>query len=334
VIAEGGTVNRAARTELSLEDLARLLQPFDLKPKRVRPLEVGTVNSNFRVDTDGGRLFVRVNEGKSEADVRYEAALLWHLGARRFPTPQPLRQADGRAYQFLGAAHGSKCVTSFPWTAGATVPEEQITVEHAGRIGWLLGQLHLAAEGFRERRDGIYTFDRIVRRIDAIRGEERVAGTLPILDEEVAWLRDRRAPALREGTIHGDLFPDNVLWLGHDAAALLDFEQACRGRLIYDLAVTLLAWCWTGDDLDPSRARALSSAYRRARPLDDDERDGFYAEARFAALRFTVTRITDVFLPGLERAGKDFRDYLARLLRLRELGEDAARSLLDPVGPA
>lgn len=331
MIAEGGTVNgAAARTELSLEDLARLLQPFDLKPRRVRALAAGTVNSNFRVDTDGGRLFVRVNEGKREADVRYEAALLWHLGARRFPTPQPLRRSDGRAY----AMHGSKCVTSFPWAAGESIADDRITVEHAGRIGWLLGQLHRATEGFRERRDGIYTFERIVARIDAVRGDPRIAGALPILDEEVAWLRDHRGHSLREGTIHGDLFPDNVLWSGTEVSALLDFEQASRGRLAYDLAVTLLAWCWTGDDLDPSRARALSSAYRRARPLDEDERDGFYAEARFAALRFTVTRITDVFLPGLERAGKDFRDYLARLLRLRELGEDAARSLLDPVGPA
>jgi homoserine kinase type II len=350
VIAEGGSAPSAGRTGLSLEELQRLLAPFDLKPKRVRPLAVGTVNSNFRVDTDGGRLFVRVNEGKSEADVRYEAALLWHLGTRRFPTPQPLRQADGRAWQLLGAHRGGKYVTAFPWVNGQTVPEERITIEHAGRIGWTLGQLHRATDGFAPKREGIYTFERIVRRIDGLRGEAgppgrppaaaeeerlpRVAGALPVLGEEVAWLREHRAPSLPEGTIHGDLFADNVLWLGGEVQAVLDFEQASRGRFIYDLAVTLLAWCWTGDEIDPSRARALSSAYRRARPLDDEERGGFFAEARLAALRFTVTRITDVFLPGLDRPGKDFRDYLARLLRLRELGEDTVESLLDPVGPA
>ena len=85
----------AIKTELDLGALGHLLAPLDLRPRRLRGLEEGTVNSNFRVETDGGSVFVRINEGKSEADVRYEAALLWHLGLRRFPTPQPLRRVDG-----------------------------------------------------------------------------------------------------------------------------------------------------------------------------------------------------------------------------------------------
>jgi homoserine kinase type II len=318
-------------TELRLDDLARLLAPFDLRPRRARSLEQGTVNSNFRVETDGGPLFVRVNEGKSEADVRFEAALLWHLGARRIPTPQPLRSSTGRPY----VLHDAKCVTAFPWTPGTLVDGARITPEHAGQVGLALARLHKDAADFRERRDGIYTFAEIVKRIERLRGQSQAvsidagrrarmdvaAGALPLFDDEVAWLRDHRAPALPSVTIHGDLFPDNVLWRGRLIAALLDFEQASFGRLAYDFAVALLAWCWSGEgELDRERARAFATGYQRLRALEPVERDGLWAEARLAALRFTVTRITDVFLPGVGRPGKDFHDYLARLHWLRETG--------------
>src|SRR5437588_853165 len=93
--------------------------------------------------------------------------------------------------------------------------------------------------------------------------------------------RRRIAAAARRG--------DGVAWG-------VDFEQASTGRFAYDLAVALLAWCWNGADLDEPRARALAESYRAARALDGAERAALYAEARFAALRFTVTRITDVFL--------------------------------------
>ena len=310
------------RELLGLDEMARVLAPFDLKPRRVRALDAGTVNAVYRVDTDGGAVFVRVNQGKSEADVRYEAALLWHLGARRFPTPQPLRRGDGMPY----VVHCSKYLTVFPWVAGEAVDEARITVEHAARIGVLLGRLHRAAADFAPRRDGIYTFERIAARWDGIRADPRVAPIAPLVDEEVAWLRASRLPST-SGTIHGDLFADNVLWQGPSPIAL-DFEQASTGRYAYDLAVTLLAWCWDGADLDEARTRALAGGYASQRPLDDGDRAALYAESRFAALRFTVTRLTDVHLPNADRPGKDYRDYLARLQRLREMPRDRFETLL------
>jgi len=302
------------RTALDLPDLTKILAPFDLRPRRVRALEAGTINSNYRVETDGGTVFVRVNEGKSEADVRWEAALLWHLGVRRFPTPQPLRKSDGAPY-FL---HEGKPVSVFPWVAGRHVDGGGIGVEHVARVGAVLAELHRTAASFGERREGIYTFGHIARRVDRMRADPRVAEVLPALDEEIAFVEAERAAELPSGIIHGDLFPDNVLWKGDEIAAVLDFEQASVGRYAYDLAVAMLAWCWSGADVDDARAEALVTAYARVRPLDEAEQAAFLVEARLAALRFTVTRLTDVHLAGVEdRPGKDYRDYLARLERLR-----------------
>lgn len=306
----------AIKTELDLGALGPLLAPLDLRPRRLRGLEEGTVNSNFRVETDGGPVFVRINEGKSETDVCYEAALLWHLGLRRFPTPQPLRRVDGVPFLL----YQGKPVTVFPWIGGRHVADGDIGRSHAIQVGQVLGELHRAAASFGRRRDGIYTFAHIMKRVDGMRGEPRVAEVLPSLEEEIAYLAQTRTKALPTGTIHGDLFPDNVLWRHGKVAAVLDFEQASLGSLVYDLAVTLLAWCWNGADIDDARAQGMVLGYERVRPLERVEREALFDEARAAALRFTVTRLTDVFLPalpGAERLGKDYRDYLGRLERLR-----------------
>ena len=63
-------------------------------------LEAGTINSNYRVEVeadDGSRhtLFLRVNEGKTEADVAYEVELVTALAAAGVPTPPPVRTVAG-----------------------------------------------------------------------------------------------------------------------------------------------------------------------------------------------------------------------------------------------
>ena len=133
-------------------------------------------------------------------------------------------------------------------------------------------------------------------------------------------------------------------------SAVLDFEQASIGRYVYDLAVTLLAWCFREEQRSPGLASeegallealgwSLLAGYQRVRPLSDEEREALSVECRLAALRFTVTRITDVYLPSLPpesqapRPGKDFRDYLARLLHLRAAGAGVMARIVDEKPP-
>ena len=64
-------------------------------------------------------------------------------------------------------------------------------------------------------------------------------------------------------------------------------------------------------------ADSVLLAYEAVRPLDHSERSRLIDEARLAAARFAITRITDVFLPeGVDpdlRKRKDFREYIRRL---------------------
>jgi homoserine kinase type II len=278
-------------------------------------IAAGTINSNFWLEAGGARWFLRINEGKAEADVRYEAELVAALAAAGVPTPVPHRAGD-RPF----ALHDGKHASLFPWVAGVHRCQAGVAPADASAVGAALATLHLAGAPLAAEfpRDGIYTAAHIVDRFESFRdsSDAAVAAAVPILDAELAWLTERAATrdAAARGIIHADLFRDNVLF--DDAgsvAALIDFEQACVGSLAYDLAVLLNAWCF-GDDFDPALSRAMVDGYRAVRPLPPADREALYIECRGAAARFAVTRITDVHLQTTSST-KDFRRYLARLAR-------------------
>ncbi len=312
-------------TELDRAAIEEIAAAFALGEVRgFHPIDAGTINSNYRVDAAAGRHFLRVNEGKGEAAVAYEAELVGALAGAGVTTPVPLSGPDGLGY----LRHRGHLVSVFPWVDGGHRSAGRVSVADAARVGAALADLHRAGLGLParlHRAESIYTTADIERRFAGIRelDDPELAEVIELVGAEIEWLEQQATlrAAARRGIIHGDLFCDNVLFDGDRLVALLDFEQASEGSLAYDLAVTLLAWCY-GDDFEPATMAAMVAGYRRRRSIDPAEERALYVESRAAAMRFTVTRITDVYLPGRAIAGKDFRRYLARLVRLRRVGED------------
>ncbi len=300
---------------LGAEDVRAILESFATGGYRAhRAIPVGTINTNLRVETESGPLFLRINEGKSLDDVGREAAIVAHLATRGVPTPPPLAAPSGQPFVLWR----DQIVSLFPWVPGRTLARDEVTPAHAASVGAALARLHQAGFDFPDRRPGRYEPDEIARRLTAIAALHRLEllGAVGTLTDELKRLEQLRAPGLPRALIHGDLFIDNVMF-GDDGAltALLDFEQASWGRLAYDLAVTTLAFGFGQDDFRPDVTRALIGAYVAARPPTDEERAGFGAELRFAACRFAITRITDVHLKqGTGAApGKRYQRYLDRL---------------------
>lgn len=309
-------VGVALFTRLGAAELAGLVETFELGALRgVHSIPAGTINSNFAVETERGSWFVRVNEGKSEADVAWEAQLVVALAAGGVVTPAPLAARDGRPYAPLRDT--AKWVSVFPWRAGHHVGPGEVTPEIAGELGAALASLHQVGLDLPVawRRRSIYDHAHLVARHEQIatRSDPALADAIAVLRDELAAAEV--AAAVREratrGIIHGDLFRDNVLWDAGRLVAILDFEQASGGSVAYDLAVCINDWCWDGD-VRIDLATALLAGYQRVRALPAADREALVIEVRAAAARFTITRITDVYLAKVDNPDKDFRAFLAR----------------------
>lgn len=306
-------------TALDASELSELTDTFGLGTLRAhRTIAAGTINSNFELTTDSGRFFLRVNEGKAEADVAWESRLVTALAAAGVITPAPLPARDGRPYAPLRGPT-TKWVSAFPWRAGVHLAADDVTPAHARTFGAALADLHRAGLALPAawRRGSIYDHDHLVTRYErfARQGDPMLAHATGVLGEELAIARDA-APIRRaatHGIIHGDLFRDNVLWDGDHITAILDFEQASGGSLAYDLAVCINDWCWTAGAPRIDLAAALVAGYQTVRSLTDADREALPIELRAAATRFTITRITDVYLARVPNPDKDFRAFLARV---------------------
>jgi homoserine kinase type II len=318
----------AVLTAITDDDARALLATYGLGPQQaLLGLAAGSVNSNFAIDLDGRRLFLRVYEERDRPGAVAETAMVSRLASAGVPTPAPLRRLDGA----LVSDMRGKPAALFPWRPGDMRCQASVTQADASQLGEALARVHVA--GASEARDASrFRYEDLLARLDRVAGsgDARFAAMVPSLRDALASAHAARDPELPRGLIHGDLFRDNVLWEGARLAALLDFESASDGTLAYDLMVTVLAWC-VGADLDASLARALREGYERVRPLEAREWDGLAAEGAFAALRFAVTRITDFAMraaPGGPPPAKDWRRFMMRFDKLRLLGTAGLREVL------
>jgi homoserine kinase type II len=320
----------ALLTPISLDDARRLGALYGLDVTAARPILAGSVNTNVELArAGGGRAFLRVYEEQTMATAAGDARLIAHLAARGVVTPRPLALAADPGV-FI-AEHAGKPVAVFPWIEGESLCQARVTPEAAAQVGEALGRVHVAGASFAGAPASRFGPAQLEARLHTLR-----AAALPLdlaaVVERLTSRLDRfatRAPTGDgTGVVHGDLFRDNVLWDGGRLAALLDFESASHESYPFDLMVTLLAWCF-GDHLDPALARALAQGYARARPLPETEAARLHDEGSFAALRFSITRITDFELrPRGSGVFKDYRRFLARAEALDALGPRGLREVL------
>lgn len=318
----------ATYTPLTLTTARAAGTAFGLDVALVEPVPAGSVNSNYRLELrDRTAIFARIYEEQDRTGAEAEARLLDHLARNAVATPRPLARRDGAGFTALVPGPegvGDRPLALFPWRGGEILCQARITPEVARTVGGKVAEIHRAGATFTEPRPGRFRIADMRSRLERIARAEDA--TLRAMAPEIGARLDRaeraRNPALPHGIIHGDLFRDNVLWEGGTPVALLDFESACDGPWVYDLMVTVLAWCY-GDDLKEDLARAMLAGYSAVRPLSDAERAALSVEGRIGALRFTVTRITDFAMrQGLgERVMKDYRRFWARHERIEALGD-------------
>ncbi|ACL66806.1 Homoserine kinase [Anaeromyxobacter dehalogenans 2CP-1] len=319
----------ALYTVLSSEQIAAAVRSFGLPaPDRVQPEPKGSVNTNYHLWAGGERWFLRLNEGKTDADVRFEAEVQRYLHEARFPVARLRLAADGRPWVPVDG----KQAMLFAYAAGEEISRDAAGPERCRRVGEQLGRLHELASGFVPERRNPYAPERVRGWISELRpdggGDADVRAALPMLEEELA--RAERLPGAPRGLVHGDLFIDNVLWIGDRVGAVLDWEMSCVDPFAYDLGVAVNAWCYV-DRYDPARAAALLAGYRAKRRLEPETADALYPWARYAALRFTASRIHAFHRAALgadRLAWKDWRRYRDRLAALRDMGEGGFRALL------
>lgn len=303
----------ALLTPLSLESARELLTDYGLRLSEIEPLQAGSVNSNFRLLTrEGERYFARIYEEQDRQGAQRELEMVLELARAGVPVAKAVPKLDG---SLVHEIHG-KPFALYAWLEGEILCQGRVDRAAARAVGSALAEVHLAGERLPPLGAGRFGPSELGQRLDLVdaRGDAELRRAARFVRDKYAEYLPQRRGDLPQGLIHSDLFRDNVLWHGPRILALIDFESASRGPYLYDLMVTLLAWCYS-DHLDTGLATAMLNGYASVRPLGEAELESAGVEAAFACLRFATTRMTDFSLraaPGTAPL-RDFRRFLSRL---------------------
>ena len=302
------------------------------------PIAAGIENTNYFVTTAKGRYVLTLYERLPAEELPFYLNLMAHLARSGVAAPAPAADRTGAYFSILNGKPASLVarVDGGPML----VPD----AAHCAAVGSALAQLHQASFAYRARltnRRGPAWWRQAAR---AVRSHLD-AGQNELLASELKFQTGFGKGRLPRGAIHGDLFCDNVLFVGERVSGIIDFGFAATDFLAYDLAITVNDWCIVKDGADsgalvPELVNALVGAYQRVRPLTADERAQWPTLLRAAALRFWLSRLYDLHLP---RPGelvhahdpghfeRILRDRVARAARVPEPRELAPAATPGPL---
>jgi homoserine kinase type II len=304
----------AVYTDVAAEELAEFLKGYDIgELTSYKGIAEGVENSNFLLHTSKGAYILTLYEKRVAVDdLPYFLSLMAHLAERGVRCPQPAKNRLGAVYSQLAGRPAA--IINFLEGMWPRRPN----AAHCAGVGEALAKMHIAGGDFPMFRKNPLSvegwrplFDLAAPRADGLQPGLRdfIARELDHL--EACWPTD-----LPRGVIHGDLFPDNVFFLGDRLSGLIDFPFSCNDMLTFDVAICLNAWCFEPDhSFNVTKARAFLNAYGRERKLSEAEENALPLLARGAALRFLLTRLVDSLNvpPGALVRPKDPLEYFRKL---------------------
>ena len=298
----------AVYTTVTFEQAAPFLANLGLGTlTAISPCKGGIENTNYFVDTERGgasngyvlTLFERLNKEQ----LPFYLELMRHLAKAGIAVPMPEANASG---QILHELCGKPACVVNKLTGRN---DGAVTADRCEQVGAMLARMHLAGRDFpmaQPNLRGLAWWNETIPTVLPHLNAEQAK----LIQSELAYQNHIAASstyaALPRGTIHADLFRDNVMFDvangldGHDKlTGFFDFYFAGIDTWLFDLCVCLNDWCIdhaTGKPDDALQA-ALTKGYESIRPLTQAERGLQAAMLRAAALRFWVSRLWDFYLP-------------------------------------
>ena len=279
-------------TTVSVDELKPWLQAYPLGDLlELQGIASGISNTNYFVTTTIGRYVLTLFEEHSADELPYFLDLMTHLAERGVPCPHPVRRLDGQQLDMLNG----KPAALVSCLRGKDI--NQATPSHCAEVGRVLAEMHIAGLDFfgknHDSRDVVWR-TAVANKVTPFLNEDDQA----VLNQTMAKQAQLNIEHLPQGVIHADLFRDNVLFDDENVGGVIDFYYACKGVLLYDLAIAVNDWCVDEvGALDSVRVNAMLQAYHIVRPLTQAEVNVWGDMLQIAALRFWLSRLNDYHFP-------------------------------------
>ena len=308
-------------TPVSREQLENYLQHYSVGELiHYQGITAGVENTNFFVSTSEGEYVLTLVESVDSGQLPFILNFIEHLSENSIACATPVHLRDG---SIIGELNQRPAVLMSKLNG---FPLDNPGDQQSSIIGLTLARMHQLAEQLPPtQQTDIFQWcselgDRLMPHLtdkeqQTLQFNLTGAGTID-------W------PALPAGPVHADLFPDNAMFDGDKLCGIIDFYHATSAPFLYDLCVTLNAWCYDEITLqyDFNKALLILDSYQSIRPLNSAEQKSFSLMLQAAAMRFWLSRLRDIHF---QKQGEVVtrKDPQAKLQLLELLGESQSLRL-------
>lgn len=257
---------------------------YAIAVREIRPLSGGVMSDVYACVTDVGSLVFKSYVAKEFDGVADEVALLRELARLEFLSPRPIATTNG---DFV-LSFQSRSSALFSYIEGE-ITDELTTPAQLYEIGVLLGRLHVLLQDFSGRLEqGVWdpvALEKLVIKHGSEVRKRYEGGSRLVEFVESELPRYRFPSGLPSGVTHQDVKPENLIWAHGKVSGLVDFGNAYRGVLLFDVTTPIIWTCFPAGKFRHDLARALIEGYECVRPFTELERRVIPSAIRWRLLR-------------------------------------------------
>ncbi len=253
----------------------------------------GIENTNYLLKTDQNEFIFTIFENLNNENIADYLSFMNHLNNRKLLCPKVMKSKDNELFIEIKG----KPSAIIEKLSGKSIVRTDDT--HCSHIGELLANFHNYGKDFKieliNTRDINWCINSFKKLSDVITTDQS-----QLINRAINIQKEFLKQKLPIGTIHADLFRDNVLFNKGVVSGMIDFYYSYKGALIYDLAVVVNDWCSdVNGKIILSKYESLISSYNTNRPITKEENIFWRHALISAALRFFLSRLLDLHYPKI-----------------------------------
>ncbi len=282
----------AVHTRLSKKDIIDILNVYKIGSLQdFSGIQDGIENTNYKIKTTKNNFILTIFEERvNKKNLPFFLDLMLNCSKKKISCPEPILDANGKLINNFK----QKKIAIFSFLNGKS--KKSWSETNCFDIGETLGQFHSVNKSLKKKITNEFSLDfwkRIFKKMRRSKLDSVIPGVHKFLKTELEIINLNWPKNLPKGVIHADLFPDNVFFKEKKISGILDFYFSCQDFLIYDLAVTINAWCFKNGKFNNSFFNQIIKGYQSRRILTNKEKKKFNIILRGASLRFLLTRLYD-----------------------------------------
>jgi len=289
--------------------------------KEIEELSPGYANRGFRLQTDRGVFLFRWVLEKGIEDLHQEINLLNRLKSISFPTAYPISKIDGSYVTKLSKGYA----VLYDFIEGN---QPELGNSEVRNIGEAVGKLSLFKLSNDFNKKNSITIASCISLSNSLsEAPNQYPDIYNYFRIHSDFFSRRIELDLPMGLIHADIFPDNTLYDGNKLLGIIDFEEACRDELLFDLAMTINGFCFPMNTLSEDSLTTLIGSYVGERMLTNSEWDAIPIYVAWTAHGMLSWHLVRLSQQHSERQEMRIRELMSRVIFLIE-NEKALTNLI------